>query len=293
MRYAVRAALLLLVILALVYACLLWVNNRRVAQAGPAEIEQVLEKSTRWLDQHRERVLAQSNPMLWYMIQRAGDIGGDARLRGLFAEYRQRHIDPNPQSAWRPLFSPGTWSPVRYQDIASFPYYNQHFLYAITCDSELGSVPDIAQQNDPAFCDAYPWKPACVTHQLMGIRLMQRIDCGEAAQLEHTVDALQKRIVSQLTWDPRVVDVYLQRVLMLEESGAAQQIKPVWIRRIIDAQRSDGGWSSVQPLLPLGADRSLAFSARILSLATPRSNFHATAQGILLFTLMKHRETPK
>jgi hypothetical protein len=88
-----------------------------------------------------------------------------------------------------------------------------------------------------------------------------------------------------------VVDVYLQRVLMLAESGDARSIKPIWLQNVIEAQRPDGGWSGVDPLLPLGAGRYLGFDGRGFTLRRPVSDFHATAQGVLLFSILAQAAT--
>jgi hypothetical protein len=82
-----------------------------------------------------------------------------------------------------------------------------------------------------------------------------------------------------------VVDVYMQRVLMLVKSGAGGLVKPVWLQQLIDAQQPDGGWSGFMPLVPVGGGRSIGTN-RLLSIGAPRSDFHITAQGILLFALL-------
>ncbi len=275
-------------LLVLLYGYLFWKNNASVTAPERAELEATLENSIQWLEHNRDSVLTSSNPMLWYMIQQAAGVSGDQRLQRLFADYEQRYLKNRSTNLWRPLFYPGTWVPVHFTDIASFPYYNWHFMYAMICDSELGKVPEIAAQNDPAFCDGHPLRPACATHQLIGIRLMQRIECGDAAQLEDTVKQLQQRIRRQLLLDPRVVDVYMQRVLMLTESGASDLIKPVWIKNLIDAQQADGSWSEFEPLVPLGGGRYLGYGPKFFAVRQPSPSFHMSAQGVLLFALLTH-----
>ncbi|UCE75891.1 MAG: hypothetical protein JSU62_08375 [Gammaproteobacteria bacterium] len=236
--------------------------------------------------------MANTNEVLWWMIQQAAEHSADARLQRLFGRYEEKRIGKAYGNIWRPLFYPGTWTPVKFEDIASFPDYNQHFVYAITCDKELEQVPGIAAQNRVGFCDPRPLSPACVTHQLMGIRFLQRSECGNPDELQATVEKLQQRIHRQLTWDPRVVDVYLQRVLMLAESGDARSIKPIWVQNAMEAQRPDGGWSGIEPLLPLGAERYLAFGSRGFTIIrSPVSDFHATAQGVLLFSILVQAAT--
>lgn len=73
---------------------------------------------------------------------------------------------------------------------------------------------------------------------------MQRNGCGDAAGLQQLPGFLQDRIEREVTWDSRVTDAYLQRVLMLLESGAADRVEPVWVARILDAQNADGGWGT-------------------------------------------------
>jgi hypothetical protein len=170
-------------------------------------------------------------------------------------------------------------------DIANYPDYNQHFFYAITCDRELAEAPEIAAQNEAAFCGGHPLRPACVTHQMMGLLLLKRSECGDTAQLDQTIRMLQQRIRKQLTWDFRVVDVYMQRVLMLVASGARDAVKPIWLRQLLKAQQADGGWSNFMPLLPIGNDRYIGIR-RLLAIGPPEADFHITAQGVLLFTLL-------
>lgn len=98
----------------------------------------------------------------------------------------------------------------------------------------------------------------------------------------------------------------LQRVLKkLVDSGARDRVKPVWakpawLRRVLDAQTADGGRSGMQPLLPLGdgggwASTSgdgraphlfIGFNQR--GAGEPCANFHTTAQGVLLLSLLLH-----
>ncbi len=290
MRILSRGIYSVIALLLLFAGYTLWQHNRSINAPDRQQLDVVLENSIQWLADHRESILGTQNPMLWKMIQRAGDITGDKRLTGLFSEYTQRYIANRPNNIWRPLFYPESWVPVRFENIAHLPYYNWHFIYAYTCDRDLATVPEIMAQNDPAFCDRHPLRPACVTHQMMGMLLLRNARCGDPETRDATIEILQERILSQLTWDPRIVDVTMQRVLMLVDSGAAERVKPVWLHRLIDAQQQDGGWSPFMPLLPLGGGKWLVLS-NLPSIGAPISSFHMTAQGVLLFTLLTHPQS--
>ncbi|MDT8386130.1 MAG: hypothetical protein RQ736_01345 [Thiogranum sp.] len=273
------------------YAYMVWNNNRPAPQPDQAQLVAALERSIKWLETNQIALLSNRKaPTLWYFIQKAGELTGDPRLINLFRHHEERFL-VNRFDLWRPLFYPESWIPVRYENIAALPDYNRHFIYALTCDEDLGQEPDISAQNNSHFCDSKPLSPACATHQLMGIRLLQRNECGNEEELQYTVQHLQQRIRRQLTWDPRIVDVYIQRALMLAESGAGSSIKPVWLQNVLDAQRADGGWGGLDPLISLGS-RHLVFHPAGIGIRPVNSDFHATAQGVLLLSILTQSTRP-
>jgi len=290
LRKLIYLFLPLLAVGAIFYANLVWDNNRQVEPLSRAEINRSLASSIEWLEENEEEILNENNPMLWWMIGQSATLTKDRRLQVLFSKYESRYLNRRQNNLWLPLFVDNVWVPVRYEDIALYPYYNKYFIYAMTCDDELGRQPVIAAQNEPDFCEAYPLRPACVTHQLMGIRIMQRKNCGDQEKLESVVKVLQEKIGRQLTWDTRVVDVYLQRVLMLIESGAGDRVKPVWLRHVLDAQTEVGGWDGFEPIFLLPGGYSFGFSGRGIDVQKSMDNFHATAQGVFIMSLLSVRQ---
>jgi hypothetical protein len=58
------------------------------------------------------------------MIQQASELSSEPRLQQFFGDHEQKNLDTVYINVWRPLFYPGAWTPVKLEDIASFPYYN-------------------------------------------------------------------------------------------------------------------------------------------------------------------------
>ena len=269
-----------------VYAGLLYINNADMAPPDQARIEKSFAAGVDWLEANRRNILSSPNHALWWMVQQSAERTGNPILTSLFEDYRARHLEHG-RTIWKPLFYPGRWVPVGVEDLAGLKDYQMHFVYAINCDPVLATQPLIQAQLDANYCDQYPLRPACVTHQMVGFRLMQRAKCGDAEATDAAVRQLQARLVRQLTWDPRVVDVYLQRVLMLVESGARESVKPVWLHRVVEAQLSDGGWGPIDAPIDVGDGAvSLGFDARGITLERPFSSFHATTQGVFLMGLL-------
>ncbi len=286
MKKIIKGLLLPLLVLAL-YGWGVMQNNQDVAKPTKAELAQHLELSINWLMQHKERILRDRNSMLWWMIVEAGKLSNDERLLSLSNEYLRRYPALQ-RSIWSPLFWPQRRLRIDETTLYGLPDYNQHFIYSLHCAENLWNESALIQaQNQPDFCfqSSHIYRPACVTHQLMGVNFQQQQQCRPESELKPLIKALQDDIVMQLSWDIRVIDVYLQRVMMLQITGAGERIKPIWLQQILKHQMADGGWGDVDPLLSLGS-RSLVFSSRIVSLSVPRSTFHATAQGVYLLSML-------
>jgi len=289
-RWLLSALAVVVCATVLMAAAAVWSNNRAVEPPGRAELAASFERGVAWMEHQGGGLLNQRNVVLWWMVREAAKESGDARLARLLDcfEGRYDHLRGN---MWRHFLDEQATEPLDWARLARLPDYDRYFFYALTCDARLGAEEDIVRQHEADFCEhgARLLRPACVTHQLMGMRFRQRRGCSDQAAVGAVVAHLHDRIVGQLTWDPRVLDVYLQRVLMLVESGAAARVKPVWLRRVVAAQRPDGGWSAYQPILHLGGSRVLCFTPRGVGLARIRSNFHATAQGVWLMSLLAYR----
>lgn len=288
-----KAALILgaaFLLLCLFTGYLIWQNNKAADYPDKVRLKESLNLGISWLVNHRDEVLADGNPMLWWMVKESAELTHDPVLVKLFLEYKARYLDTNPMSAWAHLFSPEAIAPLYATELQELPDYNVFFLYGLSCSGDLAQADIIKQQLAADFCDTHHMlSPACITHQLMGVRFMQRRHCGDTAQASELVRVLQNRIATQLTWDVRVVDVYLQRVLMLVDSGAGSRVKPIWLSRILEAQGKDGGWSAFQAVIPVGPELAMGFSSAVVGLGREQANFHATAQGVLLMSLLLSR----
>lgn len=202
-------------------------------------------------------------------------------------KYRNNVLDRN--SVWTGYFvktPPFTYMPGTLNFMEK---YQKFFVYGLTCDSDLGEEDVIEEQLKLNFCDWSPYYSSCSTHQLMGIRLLQLKNCGDQKLNVQLSDELVKVIQKQLFWDPRVGDVYIQRVLMLIESGNGNLVKPVWITNILNEQLNDGGWASFYKILPLFNDIYFGHSYKFIDIRSPTSSFHSTAQAIYLLSLIQHK----
>jgi hypothetical protein len=243
-----------------------WQNNKSAEPPNRSVVESSLNNGISWLDSHRSEILSDENPMLWWMLKESSILTGNPILLGLYDEYKVRYLDSSPNNVWSHIFYKDSIAPLNPSLLNNLPSYNLLFLYGASCSSRLGRDTAVTEQLSPRFCDNHQFSPACVTHQLMGFRFLQRRLCGNQKDTSEVIYSLQDRLVTQLSWDFRLVDVYLQRVLMLIESGAHERVKPIWIRRVLSAQNSDGGWSGFEPLISLTKELSVGFSARVMSI---------------------------
>ena len=284
----VLSGMVLLLSIVLMYLVAVYQNNKEVEPVSAEVARLQLDRAMSWLKKNRDQILGDNNPMLWWMIYESHQLSHDPELAQLLSDYFERH-ESMQTGAWAPLFGGKRITYIRESSLKGLPYYNKHFIYSLNCAENLPYDSEIiAQQNTKEFCHqaSYFFRPACLTHQLMGINFIKQNQCNAGVNVDEVMLSLQDDILNQLVWDVRPVDVYMQRVLMLYITGAGQKIKPVWVKRILDNQLEDGGWDDFAGFMPLGGGKYLGYAARGIAVKQPRSAFHPTAQGIYLLTML-------
>jgi len=276
------AFIVLSVIVIAALAVAVYQNNKTTTSPTKTELQSSLDNAVEWLYINQQSIMRDHNSALWWMLKEAADISGSNRLKEFYQKYKSNHLDKMPDNVWTPYFKPH-YKPYVPPDITEKLHdYQIFFIYGLSCDKYLGEEPVIHKQLKSDFCRNHFFHPRCVTHQQMGVRLLQQRSCGNHDQLS---TKLLDIIDTEITWDFRVTDSYLQRALMLAEGGRIRTLKPIWQKRILDAQMQDGGWSDFFPLLSLGS-KQIGFTSTLPAIGPKRSDFHATAQGIWLMTLL-------
>jgi hypothetical protein len=273
------------------YLFLLWQNNKTTAAVSHAEINRHFEKAIDWLETHYSKVEHSGNPILWWMVRQASENSNNPRLTKIYKKYLKDHIDGQPTSLSSPMFD--EYFQYTLPDVSllsSLDEYQVFLLYSINCDDDFSQNAIIQKQLEPDYCPVILLQPRCITHQLMGLRFMQRYQCGYEDKVRATSKLLYERLLTELTLDFRVTDAYIQRVLMLVDGGKLSEVKPVWIRRILDAQRDDGGWGDQYVILSLGENTVFALTSKLPQIAPPRSQFHTTAQALWLLSLLNSQD---
>lgn len=264
-----------------------WQNNRPLAPITSNDINTHFNRSVAWLDINYPALENIKNPILWWMIKQAASTSNNEILKKVYAKYKKTHLDTMPANLSTPMFDM-LYRP-RVPDISALSHlydYQLFIFYGLSCDNDLGSEPIIQKQLKPDFCSLHYLHPRCITHQLMGLRFMQRYQCGYDETVNTTIAELQSDVISELTWDFRVGDAYIQRVVMLVDTGAYDKVKPVWIKNILDAQNNDGSWDDLDPVIYLGNDYIFAHTSLLPTIKKPKADFHATAQAIWLLSLL-------
>ena len=278
----------------IIYSVLLYNNNVPSAPVSHEDIERSFNRSVDWLVTNRLELYDAHNPYLWWMISEAKKNSKNPALSNVFQGYLLR-IRENPGQAANPfnaIILPSLQEPIpAVREITDYMEpYQAYLYYSFTCDNAWGNLDAVVQQHDPEFCWRHqPFSSACTTHQLLGNWYQKIYKCQRSEVLDSRIDKLRNYIYVQLFLDPRVVDVYLQRVLMLALTGDIDGISASWIRQILDAQLDEGGWNSNSPIFSLGSDDHIGFKTRGIGRIKNQATFHATAQGILLMSILRDK----
>ena len=299
-RWFLLVAAVLLSGLALAVAGAWYLANRPMPPVTPEEIAQHRAKAMQWLKQHEQQVLADPNAALWWMLQKAAQHSGDAYLQDLTGKALQRHFSGfYAKEPWRRMMEPQAEISAYAIGVERLVDYQRFFHHAMTCrpmDLPQGDTSLFLQQDmcSPMWSAVFLTDAVCTTHQVVGLMLIRQTGCAGLPDLGPLTAHLLDDVETQLTWDPLVRDPHYQRLLVLALNQRQAQIKPVWLRRMLQAQEPDGGWLGYRriPELPALMQpwhwREVLASHRPDWFAPDRKtfDFHATAQVILLLTLL-------
>jgi len=267
-------------------------NNRNIEWPDRQQIDFAFDQSIKWLQTNSSKIERQHNPALWWMLKEASDISTNNDLKKIYNNYKKNYLDKNPLNIWSPYFS--EYYKPRAPDIHSISNLKEYqifFIYALSCDKDLETESVVQKQFLPDYCTPPFIYARCTTHQQMGVRLLQKHNCGNQERLSNLSTKLIEKIHNELFWDFRVGDAYLQRSLMIAEAGRIDLLKPVWIQRILEAQNPDGGWDDIYPIFKFNNDKIFGLSSSLPVLRKAKSTFHATAQAIWLLSLLQKHST--
>lgn len=305
-RLAVRlAACLILIPIALWGSMIMWAN-REQAPISRAQAKASFDRGVDWLVHNESKILEDGNAALWWMLQLAENDTGDVRLQQLIGRFisHLKSQDGMP-SAWLRLLKP-EMPPNQIEAMgATFEAYQRFFFHAATClprtlDDGRSTTDFLTHhQCRPAYSRVWREDPVCSTHQLMGLMLYQQMRCTDGATQpsKRLADELVDDIGEQLWISPVFEDAYLQRVLMVHWARPDLAHRPIWLHRVVAAQSADGGWSGRYQMPEWPQWLQLSALKHLIKTSTggesagiaPQSDFHATAQGILLMALyVKH-----
>lgn len=291
MRKILRSFLLALVcvgtLCSIYYVVQLYQNNKTAVMPSQQQLEVALDRSISWAIDNKETLLKKNNVFLWMFLYEASLVAEDERLTQLVAEYQTRNKEK--MSVWRLYYEPSAPFYVDEGDTAQMADYQKHLLYGVSCSETLKALEVIRRQMEPDFCRWNPIYSSCTTHQLMGVQFMERRFCGDGNENNALIADLQQQITRQLFLDPRVGDVYVQRAMMLESTGAHDAIRPMWVQRILEAQGADGGWESFYPVRAGSGGSRFGFTYKGLGFRSYDPSFHMTPQGIYLLAMLANR----
>ena len=152
---------------------------------------------------------------------------------------------------------------------------NKWILYAIAPEL-IKATPEEMEMFAPE-----KWQRRQLTHQLYALTILKN-NKGANKKLDKLIEHLCMRLSRELIFDAALVDIYIQKVAFILRAGFPEKIRRRWIERILDNQRTDGGWN----------DRWFCLQSMrrpVFDMEQPASDQHATVQAVLALYLVRYQ----
>lgn len=288
-------------LLALIWGALASHGGRSVPAPSLTERRQAYQQAVNWFKNHEAEVMDDGNAALWWMLRLAAERQDDAYLKGLVQRsISQIYVDRNARMPWRRMVEPHAAVVHDPALTVGLTPYQSFFYHAVTCapvamDAGAQTTAQFLAENAcrPMATKVFGRDNVCSTHQLMGVELVRQMGCAVTPETKRVRAELLSDVQLQMQLDPLFKDAYIQRVLMLYWLSGPQAVKPIWLQQVFAQQRSDGGWSGdrVFQIAPSWFQPWVfrqvwhKFWPSNFPPKEPQSDFHATAQGLLLAAL--------
>lgn len=287
MKRIFQLIFILNIVIATCFGYAVYSNNCCTSKIDIQALKLAHEKSVAWLVENEKSYNHRHNPALWNLLKKTIVISKHAELKTIFDRYLLlygREYQTHPLGF---LVNGYSRADYNHADLTIYPDYNLLWMYAYSCDSTLAHMQVIKEQLKIDFCTKqHPLSPVCKTHHVMGLNYFSGSRCENQQQIDTMLTALLTDLERQIFFDFRVIDVYLQRVMLLYENNHTNNLNPRWVERIINAQNDDGGWGNFFPLLSVGKNSAIGIGAKSISVSKQHSNFHATTQGAYLTAMV-------
>jgi hypothetical protein len=171
---------------AFVLVCVGWLlylehqNSAQVPFPTQTQLRESQSRAAAWVIHNRDAVLRENNFMLWLFVREAARLSNDPQLASLAGEYQDQSVKGTIAQF---AFDSTGIEAVRGVDLAlsdDWQGYQRLFVYGATCNIPLRFDPAVAAMLSPSACEAgHAWfkNPWCRTHQLMGLRFVQKNHC--------------------------------------------------------------------------------------------------------------------
>jgi len=247
-------------------------------QAFADRLDQAIEKAAHWVNENDNNFKEKRNFALARMLQ---DIDAFT-AKPIYLETIEYFLDMplGIYNCWKRLLDP-QWqiSSINLNKVIQIEYLdNKWILYALANEQAR-----LSQDTHKGLFDSQRWKERVLTHQLWAlIHLRQRN--GDSKEWDPLIQQICQRISRREKIAICVHDLYIQRVGFVLFAGHPELINRRWVERIMDNQKTDGGWN----------DRWLCFR----SVSSPRrptldinqnSTQHATVQALWTLLQIKYR----
>jgi hypothetical protein len=257
-------------------------DSRRVDQR---DIHQSFEQAVDWMRKNEPALLKDQNTFLWWMVSEAALLSRDGYLLDLTERRRVAALSRRGENLWDDLL----FGPIRSVSLNTAAQvgtgYKYMYLYALTCDETLLADRKLRRHLESSFCGPLAktllTDPHCITHQLIGSEFLTMRQCKVGVSVADR-ERLHEKLTNQLFFDPRVGDAFVQGLMVLAMTGKCELIRHAWLRSALQQQLKDGGWSGADATFRWGDDIQGITAAYHIDVSVATSNFHTTAQGLLL-----------
>ena len=237
-------------------------------------LQTAIRRGTAWVGNRHDAFFGEEiNVPIIHLLQQMNELHPTPQ----FGDMVQEVLDmPTRASFWKKLLDPSrrAWKYEILEHWGAQRLYQRWLIYTLD-----PPIVDLAPSDMRGLFDAERWQKRQLTHQLMALLILRRL-YDDPRVTDHLVRRLCSRIAAESFYDPRMLDMSYQRILVLLMADAPELVRRRWVERIIEQQCPDGGWN----------DCWWGLSSMVHDHDPRLSDAHATAQALYALYLVRYAD---
>jgi hypothetical protein len=201
------------------------------------DAERAFQKGVEWLKTNRTFDVGEL-----FAMKETAQLKSGAPIKSFYEEIRTANLKSGKLGPYEEYFGGGKHDPEAKIPLEFNNLFSKWLLAGMWCDHMILNV------KEKSYLNADNNSGYTLTHQLLAIRLFEKMKCDFAKSFSRELKPLTRKMAGEISFNPsknRFLDLDAERLAVLFYAGHGSLVKKEWIGSLVEKQLANGAWAKM------------------------------------------------